>query len=113
MNILEEIKTILAPLGVPLETGIFTNPAPETYLTVTPLIDSYALHADNKPQIDVQEARISIYSKSNYQQLKKQIIVAFLNADYTITLRQYIGYETDTGYYHYNIDVSTYYETEE
>ena len=45
--------------------------------------------------------------------LKNDIVNAFLKAEYTITNRQYIGYETDTGYHHYNIDVDNYYEMEE
>jgi len=31
----------------------------------------------------------------------------------TITDRRYIGYENDTGYHHYAVDVAHYYEMEE
>jgi hypothetical protein len=40
-------------------------------------------------------------------------VKALLAAGYTITDRQYIGYETETGYHHYNVDVAQYYEMEE
>ena len=113
MNILDDIQRILNPLNVPFETGIFTEPAPEQYLVIVPLIDKFELYADNLPLADVQEARISVYSQGNYQRLKKQVISAFLEAGYIISQRQYIGYETETGYFHYNIDVTTFYETEE
>jgi len=36
-----------------------------------------------------------------------------LQADFVITDRRYIGYEYDTGYHHYAIDVAKEYETEE
>ena len=113
MNLLTDIQTLLASLSVPIETGFFTDEAPDTYLVVVPMIDNFDIYADNFPQVDVQEARISIYSKSNYKQLKRQIINIFLSAEYTITGRQFIGYEADTGYYHYNVDVANYYETED
>lgn len=38
---------------------------------------------------------------------------AVLNADMTITDRRYIGFETDTGYHHYAIDVAKSYVWEE
>ena len=39
--------------------------------------------------------------------------MGLINDGYTLTNRQYIGYETETMYHHYNIDVENYYETEE
>lgn len=75
--------------------------------------DIFELHADNLPKIDVQEVRISIYSKGNYTKTKNAIVRTLLKADFTVTARQYIGYETDTGYHHYNVDVAQFYETEE
>ena len=62
MNLLTDIQTLLAPLSVPIETGFFTDEAPDTYLVVVPMIDNFDIYADNFPQVDVQEARISIYS---------------------------------------------------
>ena len=45
--------------------------------------------------------------------MKNAVIHALLEAGITITARQYLGYETETGYHHYNVDVAHYYETEE
>ena len=45
---------------------MFQGPAPDEYLVIVPLDDTFDIHADNNPGIDVQEARISIYSKGNY-----------------------------------------------
>ena len=113
MSLLEDLNTVLAPLNIPIETGVFSDSAPDRYIVLVPLSDSFDLHADNKPEVDVQEVRLSLYSKGSYTSAKNAVVNALLAADYTITARQYIGFETDTGYHHYNIDVANYYEMEE
>ena len=113
MNLLTELTDTLEPLGVPIETGAFTEPAPERYLVIVPLSDTFGLHADNHPGADVQEARLSLFTKGNYMAVKNSVVRSLLAADFTITARQYIGYETDTGYHHYIVDVAKTYEMEE
>ena len=113
MSILADIQTTLADLNIPIETGVFTDTAPERYIVVVPLSDSFDLHADNSPTVDVQEARLSLYAQGNYMKDKKTIVRTLLAADFTITDRRYIGYETETGYHHYAVDVAKYYEMEE
>ena len=113
MSILSDIKTTLASLNIPIETGAFSDKAPAQYIVVVPLTDSFSLHADNAPGVDIQEARISLYSQGSYTTAKNNIVRAFLSADFTITDRQYLGYETETGYHHYNVDAAQVYETEE
>ncbi len=54
-----------------------------------------------------------VNTKGSYTTLKKAIVRALLQADINITARQYIGYETDTGYFHYNVDAARVYEMEE
>ena len=113
MSILSDLQTVLAPLGIPVETGVFTDAAPAQYIVVTPLSDTFGLQADDAPGVDVQEARLSLFSQGSYTPAKNAIVRAILAADLTITARQYIGYETDTGYHHYCVDVAHYYEMEE
>lgn len=113
MSVLSDINTALESLGIPLETGVFHEEAPYKYIVVVPMADSFELHADNTPRCDVQEARISLYAKGSYTKEKNTIIRALLGADFTITDRRYIGYETETGYFHYNVDVAKHYEMEE
>ncbi len=113
MSILSDLKSTLAPLGYPLETGIFTDTAPDSYIVIVPLVDTFEIHADNAPGVDVQEARLSLFSKGSYTAMKNAIVRALLGADFTITARQYIGFETETGYHHYNVDAAKYYEMEE
>ena len=94
MSLLSEIHDILRPVGIPVETGVFSDKAPDEYIVV-------------------HEARISIFTKGNYLSIKNAVVKAFLVAEFTVTNRQYIGYEADTGYHHYNVDVANYYETED
>ena len=70
-------------------------------------------HADNYPLNEVQEARLSLFDKGGYTEIKNQIVRALLNADFTITDRRYIDHEDDTGYHHYAIDVAKNYDLEE
>lgn len=112
MNALRELKTILSP-ELPVETGVFTRQAPETYAVLTPLIDVDELFGDNTPAYEVQEIRISLYTKNNYLALKNRILRLLREADFTITSKRYLEHEDDTGYYHYAIDVAKEYETEE
>ena len=110
MSLLSDLNATLEPVGIPLETGVFSDAAPDQYIVLVPLGDSFDLHADNAPGVDVQEARVSIYTKGSYTAVKNKVVRALLKADLTITCRQYIGYETDTGYHHYNVDVAHFYE---
>ena len=113
MSVLADIQTALSVLGIPIETGVFTDTAPAKYIVVVPIADTFDLHADNAPGIDVQEARLSLYVQGNYMADKKALVKTLLGADFTITDRRYIGYETETGYHHYAVDVAKYYEMEE
>ena len=113
MSILADIQSALSDLDIPIETGVFSDEPPEEYVVVTPLADTYELHADNLPEYETQEARLSLFSRGNYLKRKKQLSKALLAADFTITDRRYIGHEDDTGYHHYAIDVAKTYETEE
>lgn len=113
MSLLAEMKIIIEALGVPVETGIFSDTPPDRYAVLTPLSDTYNLFSDNRPSQDIKEVRISIFDKGNYLEIKKQIETSILSAGITITDRRYIGYETDTLYHHYAIDIAKNYETEE
>jgi hypothetical protein len=112
MNIFAELNTLLAPI-LPVETGIFSGVPPDEYLVLTPMTDEFALFGDNKPLMDVSEVRISLFSKGNYTQRKRQITAALIRAEFIITDRRYIGHEDDSGYHHYTIDAAKQYETED
>ncbi len=112
MSLLEDLQTTLSELDIPVETGIFSDKAPEQYLVIIPLSDTFDLHVDNAPGIDVQEARLSLFTTGSYTAAKKKLIRLLLRDDFTITGRLYNGYETETGYHHYTVDVAKHYEME-
>ena len=113
MNILKELNSLCETLNIPVETGVFSGKAPNAYVVLVPLNDSFPLNADNYPQLDYQEVRISIFTKSNYIKLKNRIITHLLGSDFYITDRRYNGYETGSGYHQYTIDVAKQYDIEE
>ena len=112
MSLLSELNTIISPL-VPLETGVFSEPAPDRYAVITPMVDTFELYTDDKPRHEIQEARISLFDKGSYRAVKNQIVRILLDADFIITDRRYVGHEDDTGYHHYAIDVAKNYELED
>ncbi len=113
MSLLAEVKAIIENCKIPVETGVFSDAPPDTYAVLTPLADSFDLHADNKPSVDVQEVRLSLFCKENYLKSKNRLVKAILNADITVTDRRYIGHEDGTGYHHYAIDVAKSYVWED
>ena len=63
MSLLEDLNTCLLPLGIPIETGVFSDTPPDEYLVITPLGDSFGLHADNAPLYDIHEAGCPISTR--------------------------------------------------
>lgn len=113
MSLLSELKSIAEKLNIKVETGVFSDAPPDEYIVLTPLADSFEMHCDNLPEYEIQEVRISIFSKGNYTALKNKFVTAILKADITITDRRYIGHEDDTGYHHYAVDTAKSYRMEE
>ena len=113
MSILSDLQVALRSLPIPTETGVFSEAAPDEYIVVVPLTDTFVLFADDYPGTDIQEARISLFCKGNYTAAKNAVVKTLLVAGFTITDRRYNGYETDTAYHHYVVDVAKHYEMEE
>ena len=113
MSLLADLNAIASKLGIAVETGVFTDTPPNEYLVLTPLVDTFDLHADNAPGTDIQEVRLSLFTNGSYTKWKNAIVRAMLAADITITDRRYVGHEDDSGYHNYAIDVANYYEMEE
>ncbi|SEB51355.1 hypothetical protein [Atopobium minutum] len=108
-GLLENLSHIAKQLGLAYAVSCYTDsPAPDTYLVFTPLTDSFDIFADNTPGIEVEEVRIALFTKTNYLALRDQITKALISARLVITGRRYIGYEADTGFHHYSIDVSSF-----
>lgn len=113
MNILQELNTLLDAITIRVETGVFSDTAPDEYAVITPLTDDFPLFGDNQPEYETQEVRLSLYSKGNYMSMKNSVVKALLNNGFTITGRQYIAHEDDTGYHHYAVDTEKLYRLED
>lgn len=111
MSMLEELNTIVENAGLPVETGVFSGTAPEEYVVISPISEHFTLYCDDYPGLNVEEARLSLFSKRNYTKKKDQLVRALLSAEFIVTDRRFIGREDDTGYFHVAIDVAK--ETEE
>jgi hypothetical protein len=64
------------------------------------------LYADNRPLVETEEVRISLFSKENYLLWKRRLTDILLEQDFIITERRFLDLEEDTGYYHYSLDVA-------
>jgi len=113
VSILAELTALMTKIQLPVETGVFSGVPPDEYCVLTPMVEDFSFFADNRPQVDVHEVRISLFSKGNYTRRKKQIVDAVLAADFTITDRRYLAHEDDTGYFNVAVDVAKYYPVEE
>lgn len=111
MSMLEELNTIVENAELPVETGVFSRTAPEEYVVINPISEHFTLYCDDYPGLNVEEARLSLFSKRNYTKKKDQLVRALLSAGFIVTDRRFIGREDDTGYFHVAIDVAK--ETEE
>ena len=108
---LEELNTIVESAGIPVETGIFSSTAPDEYVVITPISEHFGLFSDDGPGMNIEEARLSLFSKKNYTQKKDLLVRMLLTDGFTVSDRRFIGREDDTGYFHVAIDVAK--ETEE
>ena len=105
--LLERTLTVCESQGLPFQTGLYTKtPAPKSYVVATPLADTFDVFADNTPGVEVEEVRLSLFTKTNYLQARTRLTKALLTAGLTVTGRRYVGFEDDTGYHHYAIDVA-------
>lgn len=104
--LLERLTAVADGLGVPISVGLYTaTPVPDTYLVATPLADLFDVFADNTPGVEVEEVRLSLFTKGNYLAERDRLTAALLEAGLVITARRYVGFEPDTGFHHYGVDV--------
>ena len=112
MSLLSDLNTVLDSFDIPVETGVFSDVPPDEYLVITPTSDNFDYYADDLPRAEMQEARLSLFSKGNYLAREKEIVLSLILSDFLITDRRYLGYEEDTGFHHFAIDVAKVYEVE-
>ncbi len=105
MSLLQLLNACLGGI-LPVETGVFSDQPPDQYIVLTPLSDTFEMHADNQPGAEVQEVRVCVFHKGSYTAAKNAIVKALLDAELTITDRRYLGRDDDTGHHQYVIDVA-------
>ena len=110
---LEELNTIVECAGLPAETSVISTTAPDEYVVITPISEHFELFSDNAPGMNIEEARLSLFSKGNYGAKKRQLVRLLLTAGFLVSERRYIGLEDDTGYHHFAIDVAKEYMEED
>jgi hypothetical protein len=110
---LEELNMIVESAGLPVEIGVFSATAPYEYVVITPISEHFELFSDNAPCMNIEEARLSLYSKGNYCAKKRQLVRLLLAAGFLVSERRYIGLEENTGYHHFAIDVAKEYMEED
>ena len=110
---LEELNTIVESVGLLVETGVFSTTAPDAYVVITPISEHFELFSDNMPGMNIEQARLSLFSKGNYGAKKWQLVRLLLSAGFLVSERRYIELEEDTGYHHFAIDVAKEYMEEE
>ena len=106
MSVLQELNAIVESAGLPVETGVFSGAAPDEYVVLTPISEHFELFADNAPGMNVEEARLSLFSKGNYNEKKRLLVRLLMTAGFLVTERRYVGYEEETGYHSFAIDVA-------
>lgn len=104
--LLEQVTRIAGEQNLACATGVWADsPAPNSYLVLTPIADVLEGYGDNTAGVEVEHTRASLYTKTNYLQLRDRLTAAFLNAGITVEARTYVGFEADTGYHHYAFDL--------
>ena len=78
------------------ESNVERSKAYRSTLVIEELLALMIQHAPGEEA----SVRIRVHNKKKY-------------AGITITARQYIGFEAESGYHHYNVDAADYYEMEE
>jgi len=110
---LEELNLIVESAGLLVETGVFSTAVPDEYVVITPISEHFELFSDNAPGMNIEEARLSLFSKGNYGAKKRKLVRLLLSTGFLVSERRYIGLEEDTGYHHFAIDVAKEYMEEE
>ena len=106
MSMLKELNAIVESAGLPVETGVVSTPAPTEYVVITQISEHFSLFSDDAPGMNIEEARLSLFSNGNYGAAKDLLVRMLLSAGFLVTERRYVGYEEETKYHHYSVDVA-------
>lgn len=106
-TLLETLTRICGQLGLPVSVGNHAaTPAPDTYVVLVPLAETFEVFAGDQPGAEIIEVRASLFTKTDCQPVAQALTAALLEAGVTITARRYIGFEDDTKYHHWAVDAA-------
>lgn len=112
MNLLEQLTELLnASTEIRFATGEFETGAfnrladSEDYIAVIPQ-ETLIQYADDFPQREIQNARITIYAAADWQAAEYAIVRACIAAGLYVTARTYGGWSDEDKRHAYNIDVA-------
>lgn len=109
--LLEQVTTVADQEGLPIAVGLYADsPAPGTYLVATPLADMFDVYGDNQPGVEIEDVRLAVFTTGNYLPIRDRLTRALLDAGLTLTARRYVGFEADTGYHHYALDIASHHQ---
>lgn len=63
MSLLADLNRIAKDTGIAVETGVFSEPAPAVYLVLTPLADTFEIHADKGDPTVTEETIVNWYNE--------------------------------------------------
>jgi hypothetical protein len=85
---------------LPTERGVYTGKdKPNQYCVFTRITGGAVVRADDIQQVGQDTYRVTLYSKSDYEDMLQKIIGTLEAAGYYINSQDGENYETDTGYW--------------
>lgn len=102
---LSELVSLLQDF-LPVQTSPYMCDMPDECVILTPLSDVLVHYCDNSPSYENQSVRISLFTKDNYLGIKDEIVSVLLENEFAISNMVYVGYEQDSKFHHYSIDVN-------
>ncbi len=106
MSIFEMIINTLKPLNIPVAMTESIDKQLKKYIVMKPVQEDFIAYADNKPNMEVVQAELSLYSKENFIDLAREITNTLIEAGFTIKNRKYMDYNQETKLHHYVIYVA-------
>lgn len=104
MNINPLIISALDGIGCPV-SPIKHNGAEDTYIVFYTYSETPELFADDEAIGETTYGTVNIYSKGNFKALAKEVKSRLKQAGFVVRGSGPEGYELDTGYYSYPIEI--------
>jgi len=108
-DLLTELTEIITNLKLSVVTGVHGTDdisGKNEYIVLIPMNYDLTGYADDTSWDEVQEIRLSLFHRGDFMAIMRGLTKSLLKTDITITDRRYVGWERNSKYHHYVIDVS-------